>query len=260
MCFPTPGRCIRLVCCPSQHDWCLIKGTAGADIHRTLIREARIFFLIYNLCKHLASSPISKTSLSSTTSSTSSTSPDFAQPCISYNLYNLYNLCAILHLLSALLALHLLHRKIHRCAPHKKSIHITLVDLIARWSNMKLCVQTGNFRCLPEQSCWLLSKFYRKSNTDLMIWWYAYLRILTLCDLSMAITQFPITLMLRCRHCHSSMISDHFSLPIISESILITGGFSAPITYKWIILTRSSCSALWPSGRVLWLPLVCWLE
>ena len=122
MCFPTPGRCIRLVCCPSQHDWCLIKGTAGADIHRTLIREARIFFLIYNLCKHLASSPISKTSLSSTTSSTSSTSPDFAQPCISYNLYNLYNLCAILHLLSALLALHLLHRKID--ALHIRSRYI----------------------------------------------------------------------------------------------------------------------------------------
>ena len=102
VCFPTPGRCIRLVCCPSQHDWCLIKGTAGADIHRTLIREARIFFLIYNFCKHLASSPISKTSLSSTTSSTSSTSPNFAQPCISYNLYNFYILCATLHLLSAL--------------------------------------------------------------------------------------------------------------------------------------------------------------
>ena len=165
MCFPTPGRCIRLVCCPSQRDWCLIKGTAGADIHRTLIREARIFFLIYNSCKHLASSPISTTS----TSSTSTMSPDFAQPCISYNLYNFYILCATLHLLSALLALHLLHRKIHRCASHKKSIHITLMDLIARWSTMKWCAQAG-FHCLLEQSCWLLLKFYRKNITDLMIW------------------------------------------------------------------------------------------
>ena len=61
--------------------------------------------------------------------------------------------------------------------------------------------------------------------------------------------------------CHSSaMISDHSSLSNISESILTTGGLSAPILYKWIILTRFSCSALWPSGRVLWLPLVCWLE
>ena len=106
---------------------------------------------------------------------------------IFYNIFDFFNVsrfCTTLHLLQLVQLLHLVCNLASslrpscpspptpedRCAPHKKSIHITLVDLIARWSNMKWCAQTGNFHCLPEQSCWLLLKFYRKNITDLMIW------------------------------------------------------------------------------------------
>ena len=80
----TPTRCIRLVCCPSQHDWCLIKGTAGADIHRTLIREARIFFFW------------------SATRAKSCIFSNCYNFFIFYNIFNFYNVskfCTTLHLL-----------------------------------------------------------------------------------------------------------------------------------------------------------------